>query len=274
MGVANIFARPGYKAFYRALADQRDIVHISRLDVGSQTAAETWGWSFAAATTSAGQLHRRRTVPLRPGAAHMHELLRYAIERGWRRIRFHHRRRTLQAEWCSSKIMLFDHVSAMTLRGCPLALRFYLTWRIKRWIKQTPALWNAAYRLRALLGQWLRPLAFRLPDERVQAEPASCRHEQQDDSSTMAADVAHATPCRRIAEQCNTGHGVEREGRRVDQGAHPLLAEHAEQPLRGPTSPRHQADRQDDHDRIAATKFGPKATTVAGQRQNRQRRPE
>ena len=38
MGVANLFARPGYAEFYRATrrrSGERHLVHVSRLDVGA-----------------------------------------------------------------------------------------------------------------------------------------------------------------------------------------------------------------------------------------------
>ena len=157
MGVANIFARPGHAAFYHALAAKRDIVHVSRLDVGSETAAANLGLVFrdryyhVLASYTDGDLSR-----FGPGAAHMRELLRYAIGRGCRVFDFTIGDERYKQEWCDTKITLFDHVSATTLRGCLLALRFYVTRRVKRWIKQTPALWDAAYKLRATIGQVTR----------------------------------------------------------------------------------------------------------------------
>src|SRR5690606_17737107 len=49
MGVANIFEQPGYPQFYRALAtdpETRDLVHVSRLDVGAIPAAVNLGLMF------------------------------------------------------------------------------------------------------------------------------------------------------------------------------------------------------------------------------------
>ena len=46
MGVGNLFAKPGYADFYRALASDpatRPLVHISRLDVGATPAAVNLG---------------------------------------------------------------------------------------------------------------------------------------------------------------------------------------------------------------------------------------
>ena len=52
MGVANLFAYPGYAEFYRALASDaasRPLAHVSRLDVGATAAAINLGLSIAAA---------------------------------------------------------------------------------------------------------------------------------------------------------------------------------------------------------------------------------
>ena len=101
MGVGNLFARPGYAEFFRALATDpatRHLVHVSRLDVGATAAAVNLGLTYRdcyyhlLASYDDGELSR-----FGPGAAHLHDLLHQAIDRGFKRFRFHHRRRTLQA---------------------------------------------------------------------------------------------------------------------------------------------------------------------------------
>ena len=49
MGVADLMAKPGYQAFYRAITtddDARAFIHVSRLDVGSLSAAANLGLTF------------------------------------------------------------------------------------------------------------------------------------------------------------------------------------------------------------------------------------
>ena len=157
MGVANIFERPGYAAFYHALAAKSDIIHISRLDVGSEIAAANLGLVFRGryyhvlASYTDGDLSR-----FGPGAAHLRELLQYAIGRGCEVFDFTIGDERYKQEWCDTTIVLFDHVSAVTLRGCALALGLYVIRRIKRWIKQSPLLWSAAFRLRGRIGPIMR----------------------------------------------------------------------------------------------------------------------
>ena len=159
MGVTDIFALPGHREFYHALASQRAFVHVSRLDVGAQTAAANLGLVFRGsyyhllASYDGGEMSKYG-----PGAAHMHDLIRYAIERGCGAFDFTIGDERYKAEWCDGQITLYDHVWAASLRGAPVALRLYLVGRLKRWIKQTPALWNAAYKVRAFIGPLMKRL--------------------------------------------------------------------------------------------------------------------
>lgn len=159
MGVTDIFALPGYRDFYRALAAQRDVVHISRLDVGERTAAANLGLIFRnnyyhlLASYDGGELSKYG-----PGAAHMHDLIRTAIERGCGAFDFTIGDERYKQEWCDDQIKLYDYVAPATLRGCPVALRLFVVGRLKHFIKQTPALWDAAFKFRAFIGPVMKRL--------------------------------------------------------------------------------------------------------------------
>ena len=156
MGVPNLFAQPGHAAFYRALATDpatRPIVHVSRLDVGERPAA-----------VNLGLLHRGRYYHLLasyddgdvsrfgPGAAHLHELMRYAIARGCRVFDFTIGDERYKREWCDTEMTLYDHIAAATARGTLMAGLRRAGRGLKRWIKQTPVLWASATRIRRILG--------------------------------------------------------------------------------------------------------------------------
>jgi CelD/BcsL family acetyltransferase involved in cellulose biosynthesis len=163
MGVGNIFEQPGHYTFYDRLATDpglRDLVHVSRLDVGSRTAAANLGLMFRGtyyhllASHDGGELSK-----FGPGMAHLHELMRTAIERGCHSFDFTIGDERYKQEWCDAQITLYDHVRPVTLRGCLPAAWVFAIGRIKRVIKQTPALWDAAYKVRACIGpirKWLR----------------------------------------------------------------------------------------------------------------------
>jgi CelD/BcsL family acetyltransferase involved in cellulose biosynthesis len=156
MGVSNLFARPGHVAFYRELAaatPARRLVHLSRLDVGATWAAINLGLVYrdcyyhVLASYDDGEVSR-----FGPGAAHLRELLRYAIGRGLKRFDFTIGDEPYKREWCDAVQRLYDHSAAVTMRGWPSAA-LSLAWRgTKRTIKQTAPLWNAAQRVRATLA--------------------------------------------------------------------------------------------------------------------------
>jgi CelD/BcsL family acetyltransferase involved in cellulose biosynthesis len=156
MGVANMFARPGHMAFYRELATAprlRSLVHLSRLDVGETWAALNLGLTFRdcyfhiLASYDDGEASR-----FGPGAAHLRELLRFATERGLKRFDFTIGDEPYKRDWCENEQRLYDYSAAVTLRGWPSAA-LSLGWRrLKRVIKQTAPLWNAAQRLRGMVA--------------------------------------------------------------------------------------------------------------------------
>ena len=88
----------------------------------------------------------------------MHDLLRTAIERGCATFDFTIGDERYKQEWCDTKIVLFDHVAPVTVRGIPAAFQFAAVGRIKHFIKQTPALWDAVYKVRAFIGPLMRRL--------------------------------------------------------------------------------------------------------------------
>lgn len=156
MGVANIFARPGYAAFYRELATAphlRGLVHLSRLDVGSVWAAANLGLTFrdcyyhVLASYDDGEVSR-----FGPGAAHLRELLKSAIERGFRRFDFTIGDEPYKREWCEAEQQLFDHSAAANLRGWPVTALSSAKGRLKRTIKQSAFLWGAVTRVRTAIA--------------------------------------------------------------------------------------------------------------------------
>jgi CelD/BcsL family acetyltransferase involved in cellulose biosynthesis len=150
MGVPDLFARPGHVAFFRELAASRDFVHISRLDVGATQAAINFGLTFRdcyyhiLASYDDGEVSR-----FGPGAAHLRELLRYATEHGMPRFDFTIGDEPYKRDWCDTEQTLYDHVSAATWRGAPLAWLSVAKRRAKRGIKHNAPLWAAVVRVRA-----------------------------------------------------------------------------------------------------------------------------
>ena len=161
MGVPNMFARPGYAAFFHDLATaprMRSLVHFSRLDVGATWAAVNLGLTFRdcyyhiLASYDDGEVSR-----FGPGAAHLRELLHYAIERGLKRFDFTIGDEPYKRDWCETEQNLYDYFAAATLRGWPAASSSLARRHIKRAIKQSAPLWNAVVRLRSTIAAMRKP---------------------------------------------------------------------------------------------------------------------
>jgi CelD/BcsL family acetyltransferase involved in cellulose biosynthesis len=146
MGVKNIFARPGYREFYLDMATDlnvRALTHISRLDVGSIPAAANLGLRFrdsyylVMSSYHDGELSR-----FGPGRAHLHELLRHAIDRGFQRFDFTIGDEPYKRDWSDTELHLCDYLAPVTWRGWLVVALTLAYRRAKRFIKQTPALWS------------------------------------------------------------------------------------------------------------------------------------
>ena len=156
MGVEDLFARPGYRDFFVAIAtdpDMRELIHVSRLDVGAVTAATSMGLKFRdcyyliLSSYDDGDLSR-----FGPGRAHLHELLRNAIDRGFARFDFTVGDEPYKRDWSDTEIALYDHLAAVTFRGWLVMAMTTAFRRTKRIIKQSPTLWPAFSRMRAFAG--------------------------------------------------------------------------------------------------------------------------
>ncbi len=156
MGVANFFARPGHRRFFEALATSdamKPLTHLSRLDVGSSPAAVNLGLTFRGryyyllSSYETGDVSR-----LGPGAVHLRELMRQAIERKFTCFDFTIGDEPYKRDWCDFHLNLFDHISTTTLSGLAAALPEIAMRRLKRHIKQTPWLWRLFSKLRASIA--------------------------------------------------------------------------------------------------------------------------
>ena len=161
MGVPNIFARTGWPEFFRALAIDpaaRHLVHVSRLDVGSTWAAINLGlvhrgsYYHVLASYDDGDLSKYG-----PGAAHLHDLMRYAIEQQCDVFDFTIGDEPYKRDWSDTELTLYDHTSVASWRGAIMALPLIVKRKLKRTIKRTPWLWNAVMKARPYIGSLRRP---------------------------------------------------------------------------------------------------------------------
>jgi CelD/BcsL family acetyltransferase involved in cellulose biosynthesis len=162
MGVANLFDTTGYRDFLRDLATDsrlKGLTHVSSLNIGGAITAVNFGLQFRKryyhllASYDDGPASR-----FGAGTLHLQELLRYAVDNRFTQFDFTIGDEHYKAEWCDSETVLFDYVAPTTLRGWPAVALTTAVRRIKRFIKQTPALWDMAAKLRASLGPLTRRL--------------------------------------------------------------------------------------------------------------------
>jgi CelD/BcsL family acetyltransferase involved in cellulose biosynthesis len=172
-GIADIFARPGYREFFADFAtnpDSRHLAHVSCVLIGSNCAAANlaivFGDCYYHVLSSYGYGEMTR---FGPGRLHLRELLAYAIGRGLRLFDFTIGDEDYKLEWSDLRLPLYDYSAATTWRGRPASLVSAARRRTKRFIKQTPALWHAVSRLRSALAPLLHPQAAR--ESRSAAEP-------------------------------------------------------------------------------------------------------
>jgi CelD/BcsL family acetyltransferase involved in cellulose biosynthesis len=156
MGVEDIFARPGYREFFRAIVTDpgmQELTHMSRLDIGSTIAAANLGLRFRDCYyLIVSSYHDGEFSRFGPGRAHLNELLRHAIGRGFRTFDFTVGDEPYKRDWCDTELRLYDHLAAVTLRGRLVVAMSAAFRRAKRFIKQTPALWHAFSKARELAG--------------------------------------------------------------------------------------------------------------------------
>jgi CelD/BcsL family acetyltransferase involved in cellulose biosynthesis len=161
MGIGNLFAKPGYRDFYMALAtapQSKQLVHVSELRVGTRAAAVNLGLKFRDRYyyVLASYEDDEQVARCGPGAAHLHELLRYAIERGFKIFDFTIGDEPYKRDWCDQSQPLYDYISSTSIIGSLVASRIRLKHWLKRSIKQNPSLWAAFSKYRALVGSVLK----------------------------------------------------------------------------------------------------------------------
>ena len=160
MGVNNIFKRSGALEFFKDVATDpamHDVVHMGKLEVGATMAATSMGlrlggtYCLVLSSYIDSELSR-----LGPGRTHLHELLRHAIDEGMRLFDFTVGDEPYKRDWSDKEMKLYDHLSAVTLRGRLVVAAVMAFRKTKRFIKRTPLLWRAYSTLRAFKGRLTR----------------------------------------------------------------------------------------------------------------------
>ena len=160
LGVDNLFERPGYRDFYLDLATGSQsgrLVHLSRMDVGAETAAANYGLIFRGtyiyllAGYNDGEVGR-----LGPGYLHLLETFQHAIGQGLNVFDFTIGDEPYKRDWHDTEMHLYDHVSPASLRGVAMAVSIMIKRMIKRQVRQNPRVWAVVRKARSLMGSLRR----------------------------------------------------------------------------------------------------------------------
>jgi CelD/BcsL family acetyltransferase involved in cellulose biosynthesis len=155
-GIPDIFKRAGYRDFLLELAANprlQRFVHISRVEIGPTLAAANFGLVFGGCYYHV--LASYVDAPLAqygPGALHLRELLAYAIGRGLKHFDFTIGDEPYKREWSDINLKLFDYTATVTWRGFLARWPSLVRRRVKRFIKQTPLVWQLFSRARGAVG--------------------------------------------------------------------------------------------------------------------------
>lgn len=157
MGVANIFDKPGHLDFYRALASDAEaasLFHLSHLSVGGEAAAVSCGLSMGGSYfyVLASYDEEAEAARFGPGVVHLMELMAHATQTGHRVFDFTIGDEAYKDCWCEVEVPLFDYFEPNTLAGWAAVGPRIALLQAKRFIKQTPVLWQGFTRLRAAIG--------------------------------------------------------------------------------------------------------------------------
>jgi CelD/BcsL family acetyltransferase involved in cellulose biosynthesis len=160
-GIGNKFSRAGFRNLLVALASgpqTRSMVHISRLDVGGRPAALNFGLQYRGRYLLCLVSYDEKLSRESPGALHLTELIRRAVNLGMQEFDFLVGHQRLKAEWCDHRRALLDHIAAVNLRGWPVAVLARAFGRLKRAIKNSNTSWEVYLRLRRFGPALIRAL--------------------------------------------------------------------------------------------------------------------
>ena len=154
-GISNFLSKPGHVDFFRAIAEEeRGLVFVSQLNVGQTVASTGLGLTFRGSyyyilnSFALGETDRFGS-----GKAHMRALMKLFCEKGFDAFDFSVGDEPYKLEWCEGKHPIYDHLDASTMQG-RAALAYLSAYQsTKRYIKQTPLLWNAYRNLRGAFAQ-------------------------------------------------------------------------------------------------------------------------
>jgi len=153
---------PGSDAQRQTLASDaksRKLVHISRIEIGTTLAAANFGLVFGDTYyhVLASYDDDHPAARYGPGALHLREIMAHAVGSGLRWFDFTIGDERYKLEWSDTHLALWDHTATATWRGWPFSFVSKSRRRLKRFVKQTPAVWRMVSKIRSAVGSLQKP---------------------------------------------------------------------------------------------------------------------
>lgn len=158
MGIADVFAEPKIRNFFRrlfaaSLDDGARPFRLDGLEVGGSLRAIT-GSSMAGRTVTCefGAIRDDDLAHISPGEFLFFRNIQDACRDGFANYDFGVGDEPYKRQWCDVETVHFDTVLPLTWKGRIAALRFGAVARAKSVVKKTPALWRLAKAIRRRLA--------------------------------------------------------------------------------------------------------------------------
>lgn len=152
-GVGDMFAEPGVRAFYRAMAEQHpQICQLSTYQAGEETVGTNWGlvwrdrYYYVLSTMTDGE-HRVHS----PGQLHLNTLIDWSVAQGLKTFDFTAGDEAYKDDWCDTSTPLFDVHLGLTIKGKVTAGIHRTARTLKRQIKHSDLMWDRVQRGRKSL---------------------------------------------------------------------------------------------------------------------------
>jgi CelD/BcsL family acetyltransferase involved in cellulose biosynthesis len=162
IGADDIFASRAVRAFYRDVVTDPAMapyVHVCGLDVGGRTGATTFALTHGNGYYLVLSSYDEGLSTLGPGRVLLHRLIRAAIERGFSHFDFTIGDEAYKREWCDVSTRLYDFSAAVTTRAMPAAAAMTVARSVKRFVKQTPLVWQTYTSVRTSVAAIFRRVA-------------------------------------------------------------------------------------------------------------------
>ncbi len=157
MGARNRFASESYRDFIEAVSSLDGSTHISALQLGRNVVAANLGFILNKRYYHFLMAYDHGEVSkFGPGAAHLRELLQFAIRSGAKTFDFTIGDEAYKKDWCDQEMQLYDQRTSQTFRGQVALFGVQNFYRLKRLIKNNDWAWPAYLKLRSTLAKLRR----------------------------------------------------------------------------------------------------------------------